>query len=341
MSVPDRDAANERLNLLLSLRRYADAERFAREAIGWDPEWGAGYTHLARALNVLGRCSEAEAAARVGVTKAPADGWPLAILAWVRGAAGDVEGGLAAIRESLRLDPSSAWAYVVLADLLERKGQHLDALRATEDGLRRDPTDEVLLNRKAWVEYQLGRSEAALGTTAAGLRFHPNSAMLTNLVGVVALFRARETWWPPARVRWHRDAHRAFAEAIRLDPADPAYRRNLRLNATAAGVWAGLHLVLFGHLLAVGTVNVLDYFVYPGGRGPGCCCGVIVMPCLVILSLGILSRSEACQLATPVGWFGLSALPRSRRERRRGRRHWVIIVAMMVLPLLAAGLLAL
>ena len=43
-------ADNDRLNLLLDLRRYADAEKAVRDAIGRDPQWAAAYTHLARAL---------------------------------------------------------------------------------------------------------------------------------------------------------------------------------------------------------------------------------------------------------------------------------------------------
>src|SRR5690348_15165006 len=62
--------ATERLNLLLTLGRYADGERAAREAIGREPEYAAGYTFLALFLLNQGRAEPALVAARDGVRRA-------------------------------------------------------------------------------------------------------------------------------------------------------------------------------------------------------------------------------------------------------------------------------
>src|SRR5687768_12272183 len=112
--------ANDRLNLLLSLNRYADAEREAREALGRDPDWANGYTHLARALAGLGRLADAELAARTGVGKDPQDAWAHAVHAWVLNRLGRWADARSAVREALRLWPGYPFACGELAFLLWR-----------------------------------------------------------------------------------------------------------------------------------------------------------------------------------------------------------------------------
>src|SRR5262249_32282945 len=101
-SLPMTD--NDRLNLLLELKRYADAEKLAREAIGRDPHWASGYTHLARALVSLNKKDEAIAAAREGVRKAPTDPWAHATLGCVLNWFGDAKTALEPAQEAVRLD---------------------------------------------------------------------------------------------------------------------------------------------------------------------------------------------------------------------------------------------
>src|SRR5688572_25271694 len=108
---------NERLNLLLDLRRYADAEKLAREAIGRDPQWASAYTHLARALMAQNKPG-ATRAAREGVRKAPHDPWAYAVLAYVLNWSGRVKEATRAAEEAIRLAPRYAWAYAVLANIL-------------------------------------------------------------------------------------------------------------------------------------------------------------------------------------------------------------------------------
>src|ERR1043166_7670908 len=73
----------ERFEALMSVRRFADAERTARDLIAQYPDWGACYTHLGRAILEQKRYSEALDAAKEGVRMAPYDAWAHAIISLI------------------------------------------------------------------------------------------------------------------------------------------------------------------------------------------------------------------------------------------------------------------
>lgn len=334
MSDTERQAADQRLDLLFSLRRFAEGERLAREAIGRDPDWGRGYTQLARALFPLGRHQEACDAARVGVAKAPGEPWPLLVLGVYEGAAGRPRAGLRPIREALRLCPTYTGAHAALADLLARDGRHLDALRAAERGLAVDPAYEDLLVRKGWAEYHLGRPWTALATAQDGVRRHPRSAPLHNLYGAVAFVLAQDEGWWREGVRYRRTAQREYAAAVRLDPAEPAYERNLRTAAAAAGLMAGRVLVVAGQLAAVAAVLAVEVVV--GAKALAACYGLAAVAVASVVSWALLSDSVAGQLATPIAWAGFPPVARPAPERAKGRCLWAVLAALAAAPPCAA-----
>src|SRR5436305_94765 len=109
MSAPAPDL--DRLNLLLTLRRNAEGEKAAQEAIAADPEWGAGYSFLALFLLNLDLPGKAQRPARDGVGKAPHDPWAHVALASVLGRLKRFDEAQVCLKEALRLDPGYGYAH--------------------------------------------------------------------------------------------------------------------------------------------------------------------------------------------------------------------------------------
>src|SRR5262245_36047856 len=217
---------NERLNLLLDLRRYADAEKAAREVIAKNPDWGAGYTHLARALIGLNKPNEAIDAAREGVRKAPHDAWAFGTLACALNWFGQCKEALEPSEQAIKLDPRYVWAYAMTANILYTLNRFDAAREKTLEGLRLDPTHESLYRWKGWAEHKRGLHDEALATAQEGLKHHPNSHLLLNLIGCIKWTQAEKLWHGP-RLRMHREADVMLRESVRLDPTQPAYRATL------------------------------------------------------------------------------------------------------------------
>lgn len=304
---------NDRINLLLDLRRYADAEKAARDAIGRDPQWAAAYSHLARALMGQNK-PEAIDAAREGARKAPHDAWAVGTLACALNWFNKSKEALEPAEEALRLDPRYAWLYAMLSSILYNLGRYRNARDTAVRGLQFDPLSEGLFRWKGWAEHKLGDQADALRTAEEGLKHHPNSHLLLNLIGCIKWTSAEKTWGMK-RLRGHRDADVVLRDSIRLDPTQQAYRDNVRGNAVSCRkhiVGNGLSILaiasIIGPLLALlfvpGTIN--------GQR-----------PALVLFPVGLCGltsllfvASEQVVLGVPLDRFGVPSVPTTRWDRR-------------------------
>ena len=334
-------ADNERLNHLLTLGRFTDAERVARECIGKVPDWGAAYTQLGRALAGLGRYKEAVEAAREGVRKSPRDAWALAILGYTLKHAGALPDAAEALYDAARTDPTYTWTYCMLAEVELDRQRPKDAYQATLNGIRHDPNAENLLRWKAWCEYQLDKLTDAVDTAEVGLAKHPTSPLLRNVLGCVRWHQAERTFWPLRKVRLHRIAHEYLLEAVRLNPSEDVYRNNLTRNAKLCrryvaswGVGVALAvpvLVLLTVIFGIGHVNPVSGSVAP-----------IVFAAVLFVVLGL--HEEIVRVA-PLGWLGAPSPPAGEDERRRGVRklkwlaagYGVWLAALAVTGLVAVG----
>lgn len=332
----------ERLNLLLTLGRYADGEKAARDAIGREPEWGPGYTFLAIFLGNLGRGGEALEPARVGVAKESADPWAHATLARTHLRVGSPKRAVAAAEEALRLDPTYAYARSVLAQAFCIRKRFQDAHAAAVEGLRHSPEDEDLLRWKGWAEYGRSRIAEARATAETGLRLHPRSDSLFNLLGCTLQHQGEHQYvWAVARwYRLHQQAEEAFREAVRLDPACANYQENREDNALVFRrrlLQAGLHAGFLALVLVAGGLMC-------AGAGPA---GLAVAVLAVWGYIGGLFLSAATPgwmlLAAPLGWLDGVRLPPSP-ALRAARRDWlikvgagVLLAAVFVLLMLAAA----
>lgn len=303
----------DRLNLLLDLRRYADAEKAAREAIGRDPQWAPGYAHLARALMGLNK-KEAIDAAREGARKAPHDAWVVGTLACALSWFGQMQEALEAVEETIRLDPHYAWAYAMHANILYNLNRFGEARAKAVQGLRFDPLSEILFRWKGWAEHKMGEQADALRTAQDALKHHPNSHLLLNLVGCVKWTQAEKTWGRE-RLRLHREADTNLRKSIRIDPTQSAYHDNLRGNAVSCRV----HLLSIAVPVTFFAVTVLPLLVFAIGvmrhvnydKAVETPLGAIALSGLV----AAVAVSNTCALALPLGRFRVPTVPITSRER--------------------------
>lgn len=330
-------AENERLNFLLTLGRYAEAERYARECIGKLPDWGIAYTQLGRALAGLGRHPEAVEAAREGVRKSPRDAWALAILGYTLKHAGKLADAAEALYDAARTDPTYTWTYCMLAEVELDRNRPKDAYQATLSGVRHEPNAENLLRWKAWCEYQLDKLDEALATAEGGLALHPNSPLLRNVVGCVRWHQAERTRWPLRKVRLHAAADGYLAEAVRLNPAEAVYRNNLTRNAKVCRKYVAERLLLL--FVAVPSF-VLVAAMFAFGRGQSIAVEVAILIAFVVLVR--LGLHEDLLRAAPLRWLGVPSPPLDEYERRRGRRklRWFAVGYIAWLGLLVVAGLA-
>jgi tetratricopeptide (TPR) repeat protein len=332
----------DRLNLLLTLRRYADGEKAAREALAADPRWGAGYTFLALFLLNQGKLGAAERSAREGVRHAPADPWAHLVLGIVFLRQDRPKEARAAADEVLRLDPHGVGGYQLLADAWGADGRHTAARLAARDGLARHPTDPTLLSCLGWAELRLGRPDVAREIAEQSLEHYPVSPLLHHLLGCILFERAAQTEGLRARIRFHRLADRHLAEAVRLDPATDVLRENRRNNVLSCR-----QLVLWLLLLVAGGLSglltLLAFSVtQPALTSPAVRVAWISLLVSVLPFLLMFFGSRAFMLTAPVARLGIPAAPLTRWEGWEVRWvWWLTIGVLLAAPVVAwAGVLA-
>lgn len=327
----------DRLNLLISLRRYAEAEAAAREAVARDPHAGGGYTHLARALINLNRAEDAIAAAREGVRLAPKDAWAAATLSCALNWFDRPQDALEPAQQAVRLDPTYSWAYSMLANVLYNLGRYAEARQAAADGLAHDPENEGLLRWKGWAEHGLGRFDEAAETASAGVRLHPNSHLLLNLLGRAEWARAEQTYGR-RRLARHRAADAALSAAARLDPSQSAYQANIRDNATAAR-----RHVVRTVLTVFAVVNVIPAAVFALVAAPAGSNRFHLLPLLAAVVgaavAPVIEAGPGTMFALPLG--RLPAAPTEPGDRRTAAVEIAGYVLLLLGPwVLMLGLVA-
>jgi tetratricopeptide (TPR) repeat protein len=322
---------NDRLNLLLDLRRYADAEKVARDAIGRDPQWASAYTHLARALMGQNK-KEAIDAAREGARKAPHDAWAVGTLACALNWFGLSKEALEPAEQAVKLDPRYAWAYAMLSNILFNLNRFKDAHAKAVEGLRFDPLNESLFRWKGWAEHKMGEQKEALLTAEEGLKHHPNSHLLLNLIGCVKWTQAEKLLLGPKRLRLHRAADELIRESIRLDPTQQAYRDNLRGNTRACrqplvGVVLTLACVVFVVVPVFVAANVVVRAGDPNKAE------MVTALCMMafIVAMGF-ANCQGIALVAPLARFGVPAAPVTPAERRAGRAQLAAFAVLAVAP---------
>ena len=210
----------QRVQLLLSQKRYDMAERDLRSLLAEEPRDATANALLALCiLNDSDRMVEATESAQQSVGIEPDDPlthYALAACYLRRNRNNEAE---AAIQESLRLDPYDADAFAVLARANLARERYQDALDAANQGLAVDPEHIDCGNMRSIALERLGRSDEAVEAASQTLRRDPDDPMSHAAHGYTLLNSGR-----------YEEAQVAFREALRLDPQNEMSRVGL-INA--------------------------------------------------------------------------------------------------------------
>jgi tetratricopeptide (TPR) repeat protein len=207
--------ALQRADALLTLSRWVEAERHARQALAAAPELADGHAVLTRALLGQGRHREAIAAAEAGLARQPDSEWLHRLRALALRRARRPRKALAAIDQALALMPDSAAAHdtrsLVLQDLKRLKAARAASAMAVE----LDP--EVAAYHAHLGDTWLPANPAtAEGHYRDSLALDPEAAAVHNNLGVALLKQKRQA-----------DAALAFKAAVKLDPRLAVAKENL------------------------------------------------------------------------------------------------------------------
>jgi tetratricopeptide (TPR) repeat protein len=242
---PNRQALSQRIDLLLSLHRPAEAEKTARELIAAFPEQGEGYSHLARCLIVQARTKDALDAAKEGRSKNPHDAWTHYVLAYIQLSAKRYREAETSALAALQINPYHSDARQTLAQSYLNRAQFRKAERTIKDGLENDPLHHDLRLAQVRLSYDRGRFAEAVNLAKEALTHHPDSHQFHCYLGISKWSMARRINIRAA-LRDHREAGVHLTEACRLNPSESDYVENVIQNAVAARKQVyGLFVLIF------------------------------------------------------------------------------------------------
>ncbi len=232
-------AVLQRAQLLLDVRRPADAEREVRGVLAQSPQHVGALVLLAIALIHQDRVAEAVATARESVRLAPDKWYPHFNAGIVYFEAGRYAEAVAAIHASLALAPNEARPWELLARVYTRTDQWQAAADAANRGLALEPENASLVALLSLALTGLGQGPPAIAAAEHALRLAPESSLAHLVYGRAAL-----AFGDPG------DAARAFREVLRLSPdfdqgadlllealkrRNPLYRMLRRVRAALPG----------------------------------------------------------------------------------------------------------
>lgn len=221
-AVPLLRGGMDRVRVLLSTRRYADAERELRRQLGANPDDAALHMLLSLSLGSQDKHVEATEEAQRAIALDPLEPGAYHALAAALLQRHRFDEALSANSEALRLDPYNADYHGLKAAALLEKRDWSGGLAAADAGLACDPEDDTCRNLRAMALRQLGRRREAQATMLDQLRKSPDNALTHANQG-----------WGCLHGGDHAKALEHFREALRLDP-DMNYAREGILEALKA-----------------------------------------------------------------------------------------------------------
>jgi Flp pilus assembly protein TadD len=233
------------------------------------------------------------------------------LLARARLDLGDPSAALDAARSALRLDPGGLESVYLVSAAYSAAGRHELAIAAAQTGCADDPGNPRLAERLGRALLAAGRVGDAETTLHAAAEFAHYDADLQVAHGV-ALFAAGRLL----------SAREAYGRALRLDPAHPRARLELRRLTTAE------HAIIdAASLVRISDAYAESLRIPPGGHTrvdhravAAHLSGVVLTVCLVaLLALGLVEVLTATEVPAPlslslltlaVGAAGVSLLTR-------------------------------
>jgi tetratricopeptide (TPR) repeat protein len=307
----------DKLHLLLRLGRYAEAGRAAREVIAEDPESGSGYYFLAQALLCLDRYPEALDVSDRVLALAPNEWFAHTQRSALLQAVGRLTEAVGAAETAMRLDHTEPAVHLRLASALSAAGRGGEGDAVISAARHQFPDNPDVVFQVGLVA--LGREDMDAVAEAAqrGLALDPTNPGFHLLAGLVAGHRAlHQVPEGPMRQGRFREAERLLAEAVRMNPTNPAFRKLRKNNARdsrddfIARLMTGW---LFGMVLGVVVLPlVLREAALP------CWCWVVLPLAVWLLGVITHARCPEFSLVMPLGRLDVVAVPLLPEERRKG-----------------------
>jgi tetratricopeptide (TPR) repeat protein len=339
----------DRIEHLLGLRRWAQAESRARDYLAAHDGEDRALRQLALALRAQGHRSAALAAARAAVRSAPDEAWNHVVAAdlcaerglhdaalaaadaavelaphhWLPfatranilrlGGHEDREQAVTDARQAVRAAPQSADAHNVLGLCLGAVGRREEERKAYEEALRIDPLHVLAKNNLAAFELNRGRLSAGRRHLVAALAEDPQQDLVRRNYDALLIRVLARSWWMTIAV--------GFLEVLLLDrDVQPWARFGVFVALTSLNAWVVRRLL--GHRVPGGWSAWLRMVRrMPSGGGALISYWVATWGGVVLLAVVPVEHSEPAVAAAGVIVFCvvvtlLAAFVRTRARRR-------------------------
>lgn len=197
----------QRGQLLLSQKRYKEAEKELKQVLASEPDNPLAFAMLAECCLDTKRYSEGLEFAQKAISVAPHHPLLFYVLARAYFYNKKTKEARQAIQQGQQLAPNEADFFFLLANIEFYEEKWQAALSAAEQGLNLDPEDVNLINLRAQALIKLNRQEEAASTLDFALNRAPEDAYSHANKGWVAIEQDK-----------YEDAINHFKEALRLNP---------------------------------------------------------------------------------------------------------------------------
>ncbi|MEP6845982.1 MAG: tetratricopeptide repeat protein [Panacibacter sp.] len=217
MSELNRQQYIERARLLLSQRRYKDAEIQAGIILQQDP-------NDAEALQIIGHCrldnrqyDEALKIFQQCIGLKPDEDYVHYLLAFCYYRKHEVEKALKFLEQAIALFPYNAGYFSLLSNIHASERRYADALNAANMGLHINAEDIGCLNARSAALFRLNKKEEAYETINEALQVNPEDDFTHTNYG-----------WHYLEKGKHKQALEHFSEALRINPNNNAAKEGYK-----------------------------------------------------------------------------------------------------------------
>lgn len=207
----------ERARLLLSQRRYKDAETQAGIVLQQDP-------NNADALQIIGHCrldnkqfDEALKIFQQCIGIEPDNDYIHYLLAFCYYRKHEIDTSLKFLEQAIALFPYNAGYFSLLSNIYASQRNYADALHAANKGLQVNAEDIGCLNARSAALFRLNKKEEAYETINEALQVNPEDDYTHTNYG-----------WHYLEKGKHKEAYGHFSEALRINPTNSAAKEGYK-----------------------------------------------------------------------------------------------------------------
>lgn len=200
----------ERAEVLMNLRRYADARRMLRECLQIDPDFAQAHSQLAECLYHESKDQHREEALReaeLAVSLAPDWAGGYYTLAWLEANYQHHLKALGIIGTAIELEPENAWLYYQRGFSYYHLDQYAEARQSFYKCLELDPEHHSALCVLSDIARMAGSNKLAVYYADKALQLAPEAPSVFVARGLAASASSA-----------HKEADDLLREAVRLDP---------------------------------------------------------------------------------------------------------------------------